>query len=178
MWNQPSFLNLCNHWDTAIDLFFSPHTRQQPHVSKAISLCFCLTQRGNPILKFVRSVPWEFGEVVPDYVLGQTTCALFLRWVLTFFTFPSTILGRLPHDNCFVKKKICLLRHPPPGMAKSLRYHNLNPNYIHDRLKLLGQSFTLRILLVQVDVVSKKFIMAWNAFNRLLYTGVLASFFP
>ncbi|XP_061925186.1 DNA excision repair protein ERCC-1 [Entelurus aequoreus] len=69
-------------------------------------------QRGNPILKFVRSVPWEFGEVVPDYVLGQTTCALFL----------------------------------------SLRYHNLNPNYIHDRLKQLGHSFTLRVLLVQVDV--------------------------
>ncbi|KAM7380650.1 hypothetical protein PAMP_003930 [Pampus punctatissimus] len=69
-------------------------------------------QRGNPILKFVRSVPWEFGDVVPDYVLGQTTCALFL----------------------------------------SLRYHNLNPNYIHDRLKHLGQTFTLRVLLVQVDV--------------------------
>ncbi|KAM4561004.1 DNA excision repair protein ERCC-1 [Fundulus diaphanus] len=69
-------------------------------------------QRGNPILKFVRSVPWEFGDVVPDYVLGQTTCALFL----------------------------------------SLRYHNLNPNYIHDRLKQLGNSFTLRVLLVQVDV--------------------------
>ncbi|KAE8299420.1 DNA excision repair protein ERCC-1 [Larimichthys crocea] len=69
-------------------------------------------QRGNPILKFVRSVPWEFGDVAPDYVLGQTTCALFL----------------------------------------SLRYHNLNPNYIHDRLKLLGQTFTLRVLLTQVDV--------------------------
>nr|XP_057938370.1 DNA excision repair protein ERCC-1 [Doryrhamphus excisus] len=69
-------------------------------------------QRGNPILKFVRSVPWEFGEVVPDYVLGQTTCALFL----------------------------------------SLRYHNLHPNYIHDRLKQLGHCFTLRVLLVQVDV--------------------------
>ncbi|KAL0985523.1 hypothetical protein UPYG_G00158000 [Umbra pygmaea] len=69
-------------------------------------------QRGNPILKFVRSVPWEFGEIVPDYVLGQTTCALFL----------------------------------------SLRYHNLNPNYIHDRLKQLGQTFSLRVLLVQVDV--------------------------
>uniref|UniRef100_A0A673MQT8 Excision repair cross-complementation group 1 n=1 Tax=Sinocyclocheilus rhinocerous TaxID=307959 RepID=A0A673MQT8_9TELE len=36
-------------------------------------------QRGNPILKFVRNVPWEFGEIVPDYVLGRTTCALFLR---------------------------------------------------------------------------------------------------
>ncbi|XP_029968385.1 DNA excision repair protein ERCC-1 [Salarias fasciatus] len=69
-------------------------------------------QRGNPILKFVRSVPWEFGDVVPDYVLGQTTCALFL----------------------------------------SLRYYNLNPNYIHDRLKQLGRTFTLRVLLVQVDV--------------------------
>ncbi|KAM3861935.1 DNA excision repair protein ERCC-1 [Diretmus argenteus] len=69
-------------------------------------------QRGNPILKFVRSVPWEFGEVVPDYVLGQTTCALFL----------------------------------------SLRYHTLNPNYIHERLKQLGQTFTLRVLLTQVDV--------------------------
>ncbi|KAM6934051.1 DNA excision repair protein ERCC-1 [Xenentodon cancila] len=69
-------------------------------------------QRGNPILKFIRSVPWEFGDVVPDYVLGHTNCALFL----------------------------------------SLRYHNLNPNYIHDRLKQLGNTFTLRMLLVQVDV--------------------------
>ncbi|XP_059417221.1 DNA excision repair protein ERCC-1 [Carassius carassius] len=69
-------------------------------------------QRGNPILKYVRNVPWEFGEVVPDYVLGRTTCAVFL----------------------------------------SVRYHNLNPNYIHERLKQLGQSFTLRVLLVQVDV--------------------------
>lgn len=39
------------------------------------------------------------------------------------------------------------------GPSQSLRYHNLNPNYIHDRLKLLGQTFTLRVLLVQVDVV-------------------------
>uniref|UniRef100_A0A8C8SSH9 DNA excision repair protein ERCC-1 n=1 Tax=Pelusios castaneus TaxID=367368 RepID=A0A8C8SSH9_9SAUR len=69
-------------------------------------------QRGNPILKFVRNVPWEFGEIVPDYVLGQSTCALFL----------------------------------------SLRYHNLNPNYIHQRLRLLGKTYALQVLLVQVDV--------------------------
>ena len=35
----------------------------------------------------------------------------------------------------------------------SLRYHNFNPEYIHDRLKHLGNSFELRILLVLVDVV-------------------------
>ncbi|CAI2188925.1 10678_t:CDS:2 [Funneliformis geosporum] len=35
-------------------------------------------QRGNPLLQFIRNVPWEFGDIVPDYVVGQTTCALFL----------------------------------------------------------------------------------------------------
>lgn len=39
-------------------------------------------QRGNPVLRFVRNVPWQFGDVLPDYVLGQSTCALFLRWAL------------------------------------------------------------------------------------------------
>ncbi|PIK39482.1 putative DNA excision repair protein ERCC-1 [Apostichopus japonicus] len=69
-------------------------------------------QRGNPILKSVRNIPWEFGDIVPDYVMGRTICALFL----------------------------------------SLRYHHLNPNYIHSRLKELGNNYELRILLVQVDV--------------------------
>ncbi|KAK4302731.1 hypothetical protein Pmani_025196 [Petrolisthes manimaculis] len=69
-------------------------------------------QRGNPILKSIRNVPWEYGEIIPDYVMGGNTCALFL----------------------------------------SLRYHNLNPNYIHDRLKLLGHQYKLRVLLVLVDI--------------------------
>ncbi|XP_037542312.1 DNA excision repair protein ERCC-1 [Nematolebias whitei] len=90
----------------------NPSVKGPKPVGSGSSIIVSPRQRGNPILKFVRSVPWEFGEVVPDYVLGQTTCALFL----------------------------------------SLRYHNLNPNYIHDRLKLLGNTFTLRVLLVQVDV--------------------------
>lgn len=69
-------------------------------------------QRGNPILKSIRNVPWEYGEIVPDYVMGATTCALFL----------------------------------------SLRYHNLNPNYVHDRLKQLGYQYELRVLLILIDV--------------------------
>ena len=35
-------------------------------------------QRGNPILKAICSVPWEFSDIQPDYVLGAKTCALFL----------------------------------------------------------------------------------------------------
>lgn len=70
-------------------------------------------QRGNPLLKSVCNVPWEFDEtIVPDYVMGRTVCALFL----------------------------------------SLRYHNLKPEYINERLKSLGKLYDLRVLLVQVDM--------------------------
>ncbi|XP_044777982.1 DNA excision repair protein ERCC-1 [Neomonachus schauinslandi] len=49
--------------------------------AKSSSIIVSPRQRGNPVLKFVRNVPWEFGDVLPDYVLGQSTCALFLSRV-------------------------------------------------------------------------------------------------
>lgn len=63
-------------------------------------------------MKHIRNVPWEFGSIVPDYVMGVANCALFL----------------------------------------SLRYHQLHPEYLHNRLKELGKGYDLRVLLVQVDV--------------------------
>jgi len=35
-------------------------------------------QKGNPILANLRSFPWEYSDIPADYVLGLTTCALFL----------------------------------------------------------------------------------------------------
>src|ERR1700720_3252790 len=35
-------------------------------------------QDGNPILEHLGNVSWAFGDVVPDFELGRTTCALFL----------------------------------------------------------------------------------------------------
>ena len=32
------------------------------------------------MLKHIRNVPWEIGDIIPDYVLGPSTCALFLRY--------------------------------------------------------------------------------------------------
>nr|KAF6406683.1 ERCC excision repair 1, endonuclease non-catalytic subunit [Molossus molossus] len=87
--------------------------------TKSNSIIVSPRQRGNPVLKFVRNVPWEFGDVVPDYVLGQSTCALFL----------------------------------------SLRYHNLHPDYIHERLQSLGKNFALRVLLIQVDVKDPQYAL-------------------
>ena len=39
------------------------------------------------------------------------------------------------------------------ALSFSLRYHHFNPEYVHERLRQLGQRYELRILLVQVDVV-------------------------
>ncbi|CAD5118796.1 DgyrCDS7476 [Dimorphilus gyrociliatus] len=85
---------------------------QKPLVSTTTPLLVNSKQRGNPILKHIHNVAWEYSDIVPDYILGQTTCALFL----------------------------------------SLRYHQLHPGYIHERLKLLGRTFELRVLLAQVDI--------------------------
>ncbi|KAK1759561.1 DNA repair protein rad10 [Echria macrotheca] len=35
-------------------------------------------QKGNPVLACLRSMPWEYSDIVADYGLGLTTCALFL----------------------------------------------------------------------------------------------------
>ncbi|XP_078033278.1 DNA excision repair protein Ercc1 [Augochlora pura] len=98
-------------------------------------------QKGNPLLKAIDNVPWEYADIVPDYVMSKSTCALFL----------------------------------------SIRYHQLNPDYIHTRLKALGNMYNLRILLVQVDVADPHhalkhltrmcilanltLMLAWNAEN-------------
>src|SRR5271156_87827 len=69
-------------------------------------------QKGNPILNHVRSLPWEYSDIACDYVLGATTCALFL----------------------------------------SLKYHRLHPEYIYSRIRALGKSYNLRVLLTMVDI--------------------------
>lgn len=69
-------------------------------------------QKGNSVLAGVKTVPWEYGDITPDFVLGQTCSALFL----------------------------------------SLKYHRLHPEYIYTRMRDLGKSFSLRIMLVLCDI--------------------------
>lgn len=44
-------------------------------------------QRGNPVLTSIRSMPWEYSDIPADYVMGLTTCALFLRLVIDFSSY-------------------------------------------------------------------------------------------
>ena len=91
-------------------------------------------QKGNPVLKHIRKVPWEFEEgLVADYILGPSCVALYL----------------------------------------SVRYYTLQPDYIHERIKLLGRGHRLRVLLVQVDV--KVGFCSFDADYTLLIYSILVS---
>nr|CAG4635678.1 EOG090X0BTB [Artemia franciscana] len=95
------------------------------HQHQTSSIIVSSRQRGNPVLRSIRSVPWEYGDIVPDYLLGQTTCALYL----------------------------------------SLRYHELKPTYIHERLKQLGKQFQLRTL--QKQFISSILILLANVWSPI-----------
>ena len=36
------------------------------------------SQKGNPVLKHIKKVPWQYCEQVPDFIVGKTTCVLYL----------------------------------------------------------------------------------------------------
>ncbi|XP_066386796.1 DNA excision repair protein ERCC-1-like isoform X3 [Miscanthus floridulus] len=92
-------------------------------------------QRGNPLLKHIRNARWTFAEVVPDYVLGQSSCALYLRLVEC----ASTRRHHFP---------ACILL----DSAMSIRYHLLHPDYLYYRIRELQKNFRLSVILCHVDV--------------------------
>eukprot|EP00249_Psilotum_nudum_P008724 c21468_g1_i4 orf=216-980(-) len=65
-------------------------------------------QQGNPVLKYIRNVRWLFADIVPDYLLGQNSCALYLsleecaRYLETLKSYenkpPDIIQERIDHD--------------------------------------------------------------------------------
>lgn len=55
-----------------------PKPQSLPSRAGPSSIIVSTRQKGNPSLNYVRNVPWEYGDIPADYVLGATTCALFL----------------------------------------------------------------------------------------------------
>lgn len=49
------------------------HAFLQPHVLSVSS-----KQRGNGVLNYIRNVPYKHENIVPDYIMSTTSCALFL----------------------------------------------------------------------------------------------------
>ncbi|KAK3265181.1 hypothetical protein CYMTET_26121 [Cymbomonas tetramitiformis] len=44
-------------------------------------------QEGNPVLRNFRNIRWQFADIVPDYMVGQNHCALYLSLRCVFGTF-------------------------------------------------------------------------------------------
>jgi DNA excision repair protein ERCC-1 len=55
-----------------------PKPQALPSRSGPSSILVSPRQKGNPILNSVQKVAWEYSDIPADYVLGATTCALFL----------------------------------------------------------------------------------------------------
>ena len=55
-----------------------PKPQALPSRTAPSSILVSPRQKGNPILNNIRSLPWEYSDIPSDYVLGNTTCALFL----------------------------------------------------------------------------------------------------
>ncbi|KAM0262298.1 hypothetical protein ACHAQJ_001767 [Trichoderma viride] len=53
-----------------------PQIIQQKNIGSTILVS--PRQRGNPLLTCIRSIPWEYSDIPADYVVGLTTCVLFL----------------------------------------------------------------------------------------------------
>src|SRR5437879_5024359 len=55
-----------------------PKPQALPNRAAPSAILVSSRQKGNPILNHVKLVPWEYADIPADYVLGATTCALFL----------------------------------------------------------------------------------------------------
>lgn len=55
-----------------------PKPQALPNRAAPSAILVSVRQKGNPILNNIRSLPWEWSDIPSDFVLGNTTCALFL----------------------------------------------------------------------------------------------------
>ncbi|PYH41828.1 DNA repair protein RAD10 [Aspergillus saccharolyticus JOP 1030-1] len=55
-----------------------PKPQALPNKSGPSAILVSTRQKGNPILNHIKIVPWEYADIPADYVIGNTTCALFL----------------------------------------------------------------------------------------------------
>ena len=71
-----------------------PKPQALPSRSGPSSVLVSPRQKGNPILNSIKAMPWEYSDIPADYVLGTTTCALFLS--LKYHRLhPEYIYGRI-----------------------------------------------------------------------------------
>ncbi|EFJ42870.1 hypothetical protein VOLCADRAFT_33669, partial [Volvox carteri f. nagariensis] len=76
-------------------------------------------QQGNPVLKHIRNVRWQFADIVPDYQLGQNTAALFLSLRYHLLR-PDYILHRIKEQQRMFRLTVLLVHVDVDDVVKPL----------------------------------------------------------
>jgi DNA excision repair protein ERCC-1 len=109
-------------------------------------------QQGNPILKHIKMVRWQFRDITADYQMGPDAAAVFLSIRCVACTRVEGMDSQVRRQTLFTLDVRVPHPHPrPPPTAPPPRYHLLHPNYVLPRLKALSRGFRLLVLLVHVD---------------------------
>ncbi|XP_055841484.1 DNA excision repair protein ERCC-1 [Episyrphus balteatus] len=77
-------------------------------------------QRGNPILKTILNCPYEFRDIVPDYIVGKNACIIYLS--LQYHNLhPEYLVGRLKELGKAFQLRVLLVQVDIPEPHKALK---------------------------------------------------------
>ncbi|KAK1695422.1 hypothetical protein QYE76_012119 [Lolium multiflorum] len=95
-------------------------------------------QKGNPLLKHIRNARWTFADIVPDYVIGQSSCALYisLRYHLLH---PDYLYYRIRELQKNFKLRVILCHIDIEDVVKPL-HEVTRTSLLHDCTLLCGWS--------------------------------------
>lgn len=75
---NPDRVSASNNAQASTSTVVQPKPQALPKRTGPSSIIVSPRQKGNPILTNIKSMPWEYGDIPADYILGLTTCCLFL----------------------------------------------------------------------------------------------------
>ena len=76
--------------------------------SSAHALIVRPNQVNNPLMKYIHRIPWQQGDIIPDFVMGRTVCGLFLS-IRYHSLHPQYIYDRLDKLGSMYEIRILLL---------------------------------------------------------------------
>lgn len=110
----------------------------RPHGNSRNAILVSHRQKGNPLLKHIRNVRWEFADIVCDYLLGQDTCALYLS-VRYHLLHPDYLYFRIRELQKKFKLRVVLCHVDVEDVVKPL-LEITKTSMLHDCTLLCGWS--------------------------------------
>lgn len=122
------------------------HTMLQPHV-----LYVSTRQKGNSILPLIRNVPIAYSPMVPDYILGPTSCALFLS-IKYHKLYPRYIHRRIAELRKDFKLRVLLVLVDVDDNANTLLH-----------LNTIGVTHQLTLILCWSELEAARYLETYKA---------------